>query len=119
MTKHQSDLEKLTHWKSTQRRPTDRLGDEVVKLFTHQIEKRQKKFGAVGEAWITIVPENLQTHAELSSLVRGTLTVIVEGSSRLYQLKQAMLAGLQEQLIHACRREGLRKITIKAGRLSN
>lgn len=114
-----AELEKLSHWKSTLRRPTDRLGDEVVKLFTHNIEKRQKKFGTVGEAWIAIVPENLQTYAELSSLVRGTLTVIVDGSSRLYQLKQAMLAGLQDQLIHACRGAGLRKITLKAGKLSN
>jgi hypothetical protein len=36
----------------------------------------------------------------------------------LYTLKQAMLAGLQEQLLVACRSEGLKKITLKAGRLT-
>lgn len=112
------ELAKLSKWKSTQRRPTDRLGDEVISIFKQDIEKRQKKFGKIGLAWIELVPESLQTHAELSALSRGTLTVIVQGASHLYTLKQAMLAGLQEQLLVACRSEGLKKIALKAGRLT-
>ncbi len=111
-------LAKLSKWKSTQRRPMDRLGDEVISIFKHDIEKRQNKFGKIGTAWIELVPETLQTYAELSALSRGTLTVIVQGASQLYTLKQAMLAGLQDQLLVACRSEGLKKIALKAGRLT-
>lgn len=113
------DLAKLTQWKRTTRRPTDRLGDEIVDIFKNDIEKRQNKFGRIGEAWLELVPEPLQVNAELSTLSRGTLTVLVQGASNLFTLKQAMLAGLQDQLLAACRRDGLKKINLKPGRLSN
>lgn len=113
------DLANLTRWKSTQRKPADRLGDEVVEIFKRDIEKRQSKFGRIGEAWLELVPEPLQVNAELCALSRGTLTVIVAGASNLFTLKQAMLAGLQDQLLIACRRDGLKKINLKPGKLSN
>jgi hypothetical protein len=113
-----AELKKLTKWKATERRPMDRLGDEVVHLFKRDIERRQVKFGKIGEAWLQLVPAAMQEASELSSLSRGTLTVIVQGSTHLYALKQAMLAGLQDQLLHACRSEGLRKINLKPGKIS-
>ncbi len=113
------DLINLSKWKTTRRKPVGRLGDEVISIFKKDIEKRQSKFGEIGGAWLQLVPEKLQEYAELSSLSRGTLTVLVQGSTNLYQLKQAMLAGLQVQLLHACRSEGLKKIVLKPGKMTN
>ncbi len=112
------DLARLSKWKTTQRKPAERLGDEVISIFKKDIEKQQLKFGRVGQAWLEIVPRTLQTNAELSALSRGTLTVIVQGSTHLYTLKHAMLAGLQQQLLIACRRDGLKKINLKPGKLT-
>jgi hypothetical protein len=44
------------------------------------------------------------------------LTVIVDSSSHLYELKQLLLAGLQQQLLLACKSSGLRKIALRPGR---
>jgi hypothetical protein len=113
-----AELIKLTKWKHVERRRAEALGDEVVSLFKRDIERRQDKFGHIGEVWGQLVPPALLEWAELSTLSRGTLTVLVQGSTHLYQLKQAMLAGLQDQLLHACRADGLRKINLKAGRVT-
>ena len=47
---------------------------------------------------------------------RGSLTVLVDTASHLYELKQLLLAGLQQQLLLACKSAGLRKISLKPGR---
>ena len=46
----------------------------------------------------------------------GQLTVLVDSSPHLYELKQLLLAGLQKQLLVACKAAGLRKIHLKLGR---
>ena len=45
----------------------------------------------------------------------GTLTVHVDSSAHLYELRQLLLAGLQDQLLLACAGNGLKKITLKRG----
>ncbi|HEY0008660.1 MAG TPA: DciA family protein [Tepidisphaeraceae bacterium] len=111
------DILKLTKWRTTVRTPIETLGGDIVSFFKAQ-EKKQKKFGRIGEAWLSLVPAALQEPCELVNFARGTLTVIVGSSPAMYQLKEAMLNGLQDQLIHACRGEGLRKITLKPGRVN-
>lgn len=113
----QTPLSRLAYWKKTLHPPVDRLGDEVVEIFKTQIEKRQTKLGMIGQAWLELVPDPLQECTHLGGFVRGTLTVIVEGSANLYLLKQAMLAGLENQLLLACRGHGLRKINLRLGKL--
>jgi hypothetical protein len=41
---------------------------------------------------------------------------MVDSSSHLYELKQLLLAGLEEQLLFACKSAALRKITLRPGR---
>jgi hypothetical protein len=57
----------------------------------------------------------LAEHCALEGYSRGTLTVIVDSSTHLYELKQLLLAGLEEQLKLACKSAGLRKINLKHG----
>ena len=70
----------------------------------------------LAEAWATLVPETLSEHCALEGFHRGTLTVLVDNSSHMYEMKQVLLAGLQEQLLIACRSAGLQKIALKPGR---
>jgi hypothetical protein len=63
-----------------------------------------------------LIPEALNDHCSLESFHRGNLTVIVDSSPHLYELKQLLLAGLQQQILLACKSTGLHKIALKPGR---
>jgi hypothetical protein len=92
------------------------LGPEMVQFFKHSVEKRHSKLGKIAECWGAIIPEMFSEHCALESLNRGTLTVLVDSSSHLYEMKQLLLAGLEQQLMIACKSAGLRKINLKPGR---
>jgi len=92
------------------------LGPEMVAFFKKSVEKRQTKMGKIAECWGAIVPEMFTEHCALESFTRGTLNVLVDSSTHLYELKQLLLAGLQEQLLLACKSAGLRKINLRFGR---
>ncbi len=92
------------------------LGPEMVGFFKNAVQKRQAKLGKIADCWSQLVPELLNEHCALEGLSRGTLTVLVDSASHLYELKQLLLAGLQQQLLLACKGAGLRKITLRRGR---
>jgi len=93
-----------------------KLGAEVVQFFRQSIAKRPRKFGKIAQCWAQLVPEKLAEHCALESLHRGQLTVMVDNSSRLYELKQMLLEGLEKQLVLGCHSAGLRRIVLKPGR---
>jgi hypothetical protein len=111
-----AELKRLSKVKRTDRKPAESLGGEMVSFFKHVVARRQTKLGKIAECWSLVVPIVLQEHCALESLNRGTLTIIVDTSSHLYDLKQLLLAGLEKQLLVACKSTGLRKITLKLGR---
>jgi hypothetical protein len=114
---HQNaQLRRLHEAKKPARPATPKLGLEVVNFFKHSVQKRQTKFGRIAHCWQTLIPEALQAHCSLESLHKGSLTVIVDSSSHLYELKQLLLDGLEAQLKLACSSAGLRKISLKPGR---
>ena len=92
------------------------LGPELVGFFKNSVQKRHTKLGKIGECWSRLVPELLNEHCALESFSRGTLVVIVDSSTHLYELKQLLLAGLEAQLLVACASAGLKKINLRAGR---
>jgi hypothetical protein len=92
------------------------LGEEMLDFFKRSVQKRQTKLARIAECWGRLVPETLSEHCALEGLHRGTLTVIVDSSSHLYELKQLLLAGLEQQLLLACRFASLRKVSLKFGR---
>ena len=110
------EFDRLQRVKHTPPKPFDALGGEVVEFFRHSVQKRQTRLGKIADCWSALVPELLAEHCCLESLSRGTLTVMVDSSSHLYDLKQLLLAGLEKQLILACRAAGLKKIALKRGR---
>jgi hypothetical protein len=111
-----AQLKRLHRVKQLQQLHGEPLGPAMVQFFKQSVEKRQSKFGKVGECWGALVPETFNEHCALESFTRGSLTVIVDSASHLYELKQLLLAGLQQQLLLACKSAGLRKINLKHGR---
>ena len=95
---------------------TPLLGPEMIAFFKGSVQKRQTKFGKVADCWSQLVPQTLADHCALDSFHRGTLTVIVDSASHLYELKQLLLAGLQQQILLILASTGLRKITLRPGR---
>ena len=111
-----SELRRLVAAKGAAHPMAGKLGADVVQFFKQSIDKRQRKFGKIAQCWSQLVPEKLAEHCALESLHRGQLTVMVDSSSHLYEMKQMLLEGLEKQLILSCQSAGLRKIILKAGR---
>jgi hypothetical protein len=115
-THSKTELGRLNHFKQAAPSPAVALGPEMISFFKQSVEKRQTKLGKVAVCWGTLVPEALNEHCALEGFYRGTLTVLVDSSTHLYELKQLMLAGLEQQIQIACKSAGLRKVVLKAGR---
>ena len=115
-TRADSELARLNHVKRSAPMPAAALGPEMVSFFKQSVQQRHTKLAKIAECWSTLVPETLNDHCALESFSRGGLTVVVDSSSHLYELKQLLLAGLEDQLLLACRSSGLRKIALRSGR---
>ena len=111
-----SELRRLDRCKRTDDGVGASLGEAMVALYHRQVEKRQTKLAILADVWCRLIPEPLLARCALESYHRGRLTVIVDSAPHLYQLKQLLLAGLEVQMLAACRGAGLRRITLKRGR---
>lgn len=116
LRKDDAELRRLDRVKRSDDPPGLPLGAEMVDFFKKSVQKRQLKLSKIAACWEQLVPEMLSAHCALEGLSRGTLTVIVDSASHLYELKQLLLAGLQKQLLIACKSAGLSKISLKPGR---
>jgi hypothetical protein len=110
------ELQRLQNNKQFRPKPAEKLSADLVSFFKQVVEKRQGKLGKIAEAWQAMIEEGLCDHCALESLHRGTLTVVVDSSAHLYQLKQVLLSGVQKKLLAQCKGAGLRKIALKPGR---
>src|SRR5262245_7983626 len=104
-----ADLQRLARHKRREPIPTEQLGPQLIGFFKNSVEKRHTRLGAIAEKWALLIPQTLQEHCALESFQSGTLKVIVDSSAHLYELKQLLLAGMNDQLLLACRSAGLRK----------
>ena len=111
-----SELRRLQKYKTSHADVTTKIGEPLIEFFKQSVAKRQIKLSQIAECWIQIIPSTLSDHCALESLSKGVLTVIVDSSSHLYELKQLLLAGAQQQLLMTCKSTGLRKISLKFGR---
>jgi len=111
----EAELKRLARVKRSDVNYASPLGSEMIDFFQHSVRKRHTKFSKLAECWAQLVPETLSEHCALESLNRGTLTVLVDSASHLYELKQLLLAGIQQQLILACKFAGLKKVALRPG----
>src|SRR5258708_3452775 len=98
-----ADLERLQKFKSRDLTVGQPLGPAMIGFFKQSVAKRQTHLAKIAEAWEQLVPVMLNDHCALESFAKGSLTVIVDSSSHLYELKQLLLAGIQQQLFIACK----------------
>src|SRR5882724_9570252 len=112
----EAEFKRLARVKRSDRNAAAPIGPEMLHFFQHSVQKRQTKLSQLAACWAQLVPETLSDHCALESLSRGTLTVLVDSASHLYELKQLLLAGLQQQLVLACKFAGLKKVSLKPGR---
>ena len=112
----EDELARLARVKAAAPPVPDPLGPELISFFKTSVQRRQTKLEKIAHCWQQLVPELLNDHCALEGLTRGTLTVLVDTAAHLYELKQLLLAGLEKQLLTACKSAGLRKITLKRGR---
>ena len=112
------ELPRLARVKHSAPTPIDLLGPDLIDFFKRSVQKRQTKLAQIAECWGRLVPELINEHCALESFSpkTGTLTVVVDTASHLYELKQLLLAGLQQQLLIACSAAGLRKVSLRPGR---
>src|SRR5690606_16510010 len=85
----------------------------ILAQYHRQVEKRQSKLATLADVWCRLVPDSLLARCALESFHRGRLTVIVDSAPHLFQLRQVLLAGVEAQLLHACRSAGWRTIVLK------
>ena len=114
--RREDELARLARVKAVPPEIPEALGPELISFFKTSVQKRQTKLEKIADCWQQLVPELLNEHCALEGLTRGTLTVLVDTAAHLYELKQLLLAGLEKQLLTACKATGLRKITLKRGR---
>jgi len=113
-----NQIRQLHHYKSNSAPIGEPLGPAMIDFFKQSVTRRQTKLTKVAECWGALVPQLLSEHCALESFSKGTLTVIVDSSSHLYELKQLLLAGIEKQLMMMsdARSAGLRKIVLRSGR---
>jgi hypothetical protein len=111
-----AELRRLHHFKSARTESARLIGPGLIEFFKQSVEKRQGKLERIGTALSTLIPSTLLEHCCVESLNRGTLIVLVDSASHMYELKQLLLAGLEKQVMLACKSAGLRKIMLKSGR---
>jgi hypothetical protein len=90
----------------------------LAQQFKQQVQRPYKQLAGVSEAWQRLVPAPLLMHTRLDGLSRGTLTVIVDSSARLYELDSLLRQGLRTRLIEACRGVSLRRVRLRQEDLS-
>jgi hypothetical protein len=110
------EITRLARVKSHQPPAATALGEQMIDFFKQSVVRRQTKLAAIAQSWLELVPPMLCDHCALDGYTRGALTVMVDSASHLYELRQLLLAGLQDQLFLACKNTGLRKITLRPGR---
>ena len=101
------DLTRLQKFKQVNYATPDKIGEGLISFFKHSVQKRQSRLGTISRSWETLVPETLNCHCALESFANGSLTVIVDSSPHLYELKQLLLCGLQKQILMACKSAAL------------
>src|SRR4051794_23101390 len=94
----EAELNRLHRVKQHAKPAVPLLGPEMLSFFKNAVQKKQTKLSSIAECWSKLIPEHLSEHCALESFHAGQLKVIVDSSPHLYELKQLLLAGLQQQI---------------------
>lgn len=93
----------------------DRSMKFLKDLFKREVEKPYKQLGDLIEVWGELLPDELVQHSRLESLSRGVLNVVVDSSTRLYELDRLLREGGEKALIKRHRGPAFRRIKLRVG----
>ena len=110
-----SKLARMAKFKGAKHALPPGMGGEMLAFFKKGVQKRQPKLELVSRVWQQLVPPMFLEHTCLETFSSGTLTVLVDSASHAYELRQLMLAGLEKQMLVACKCAGLRKVNVQRG----
>jgi hypothetical protein len=94
------------------RPPRDHALTFLRPLFQKHTAKPFKQLAGFVDAWERLVPPALLPFTRLDALQRGTLSVSVADSAKLFQLDGHLRAGLQRQLADAVPAANLRRVKL-------
>ena len=115
MDSQDKHLDNLRQWRV--RKPKDVSTKFLGNYFKREIQKPFKQLQGITQAWVELIPADLQANSQLDKLSRGTLTVIVNSSATLYELDRQLRSGLQKQLSQACRPTNLNRVKLIIGQV--
>ncbi len=87
-----------------------RMG-QLVSDFVGRLAPVPDRYDSVTEALESLLPGNLRSHCRVGSLTNGSLRLVADGSSYLYEL-QLCRAVLLREMQHLCPAAKLRRIEI-------
>lgn len=109
-------LKRLTRHRQA-RHPTPRLvGEEALRFYKYYADRRKPSLVAISRICQQLIPELFHPHLCIESFQRGTLTLLIDSASHLYELRQLFLAGIERQILIAGGSHGLRRVFLKRGR---
>jgi len=84
---------------------------ELVSDFVGRLARAPGQYDSVTEALESLLPGNLRPHCRIGSLNNGSLKLVADGSSYLYEL-QLCKAVLLREMQHLCPAAKLRRIEV-------
>ena len=83
--------------------------------FDREVKRPHAQVKQAVELWAQLVPAELAAHTRLESLTRGTLKVVADSSTHLYELDRLLRGGVEQALIRGLRTSGLRRVKVVVG----
>lgn len=81
--------------------------------FKREIARPFKQLGDLAELWNELLPAEVVSGTRLESLQRGTLSVAVDSSSRMYDLDRRLREGLERDLVTRHKGAAFRKVKLR------
>jgi len=88
---------------------------QLVADFVGTLGPVHDRYDSVAEAWEQLLPGNLRSHCRLSGLANGSLKLVADGSSYLYELQLCRPVLLRE-LQRVCPAANVRRIEVAMAR---
>ena len=91
-----------------------RIGD-LASGFIERLSRVSDRYDSLAQAWEGLLPESLRTHCRIAGVANGSLKVVADGSSYMFEL-QLCKAVLLRELQRFCPAAKVRRIEVGMAR---